>query len=234
MKAPERLFSSDPDLVRLREVLEQDEPPRGASERATERVLASTIASGAPHARPRLSTKSWLVAGVGAPVLVTGALVWRQAPEANPPSPTAAAPAPAARRHSTVTPDEATSSTANALPAEPSIRVDDLPTAPRAVTPPSPAGTTDPLVEELALVERARTALARGRGRECLDATKTYETRFAKSGLFREEVEVMHIEALAMSGERGAARARGLRFLAVYTDTPYVERVRRVLGEAAE
>ncbi|MDF2696470.1 MAG: hypothetical protein K0S65_4853, partial [Labilithrix sp.] len=85
-----------------------------------------------------------------------------------------------------------------------------------------------------ALVERARSALAQGRGRECLEATVGYEKRFAKGGLFREEVEVMHIEALAMSGERATARARGQRFLDVHRDTPYAERMRRVLDQAAE
>jgi len=43
----------------------------------------------------------------------------------------------------------------------------------------------------------------------------------------------MHIEALAMSGERGAAHTRGQRFLGAHPDTPYIERVRRVLDQAA-
>jgi hypothetical protein len=49
-----------------------------------------------------------------------------------------------------------------------------------------------------------------------------------------EEVEVMRIEALAMSGDRAQARARGVRFLERYRETPYAERVRRVLGQAVD
>ena len=57
MKAPERLFATDPDLVRLHDVLEQDEPPYGARDRMTERVLARAAAERAPRPRPRPSAR---------------------------------------------------------------------------------------------------------------------------------------------------------------------------------
>jgi hypothetical protein len=242
MKDPDRLFSSDPDLARLHEVLDRDEAPHGAIERATARILAESASDNASGeggaARPSPSSTPWIFVGLGAMVLVAGVLSWspwRQPTATNPEPLVSARPVPAAPPLASVAADRGSAvGVVDARPAQLSIRVDDLPTASRPAAAPSAAGSADPFLEELALVERARSALARGRGRECLEATAGYERRFAKGGLFREEVEVMHIEALAMSGERAAARARGQRFLDVHRDTPYAERIRRVLDQAAE
>ncbi len=237
MKEPERLFASDPDLTRLHDLLDRDAPPAGAIQRATTRVLADGAPGDpptqAPGARPSASTTPWIVAGLGAAVLVAGALAWwspsGHTPDASPDPLVSASTAPTAAAVV-----EQTAAIVDAPPAHPAIRVDDLPAASRPRAAASPAVSADPFLEELALVERARAALARARGRECLDATVAYEKRFAKSGLFREEVEVMHIEALAMSGESAAARARGQRFLDAHRETPYAERIRRVLAQAGE
>ena len=232
MNEPERLFATDPDLVALHEVLDRDEPPSGAIERAAARLLAESTSVGAPRetGAGRISrSKPWIIGGIGVMSVVALLLVGtslRPAPERKlkPGTSTEVVSAPV---------DVPVPSAMETPPAEPSIHVDDLPPASRPTASPTSARSADPLVEELELVERARAALARGRGRECLEATRRYETRFAKGGLFREEVEVMHIEALALSGERGAAHTRGERFLAAHPDTPYIERVRRVLDQAS-
>jgi len=242
MKEPERLFASDPDLARLQGLLERDGPPRGAIERATARVLAAGASDDTPGqttpARPSASPRPWVIVGIGAAVLVAGALAWspwRQTSGASPESLASTRPAPAAPTASSVADRANGPDDLDRRPAQPAIRVDDLPAAAsRPATAASTSASADPFLEELALVERARAALARSRGRECLDATTAYEKRFAKAGLFREEVEGMHVEARALSGERAAARARGQRFLATHRDTPYAERIRRVIDQAVE
>jgi len=243
MKEPERLFAGDPDLARLQDLLERDGPPHGAIERATARVLAAGASDDAPEqttlARPSASPAPWVIVGFGAAVLVASALAgspWRQTSSgASPESLASTRPPPAAPTASSVADRASGPDDLDPRLAQPAIRVDDLPAAAsRPATAASTAASADPFLEELALVERARAALARSRGRECLDATTAYEKRFAKAGLFREEVEVMHVEALAISGERATARARGQRFLATHRDTPYAERIRRVIDQAGE
>lgn len=234
MKEPERLFTTDPDLARLHEMLDGDEPPPGAVGRTTARLLADGLSPTAASAGagPRSAFKTWIAVGIGAAVVVASALMWppRTQPSANRESLPNAEATPAA---ASLAVDRATAPRdVDERRAEPSIHVDDLPAA--SPPAPSPGGSADPFIEELALVERARAALARGDGRECLEATNRYATRFATRGLLGEEVEVMHIEALAMSGERAAARTRGLRFLDAHPETPYGERLRRVLDHAAE
>jgi hypothetical protein len=246
MKEPERLFASDPELARIRAMLERDGPPEGALDRAARRVLASpTIASSASLATVTsrsASSKLWIVVGLGVLVATGAAVVTRaQSSGEGASTPSAvfegAAPTPGAPGASA---NEAPANEAPTVGAAATMRVEDLPTAspagsapPMAAPPASKAAAHDPFVEELALVEQARAALAKGHGRECLEAVTSYEKRFANGGLFVEEVEVMHIEGLAMSGDHVQARARGTRFLAGHRQTPYGERVRRVLEQAA-
>lgn len=238
MKEPERLFESDPDLARIRAMIDRDGPPAGALDRAAARILAVDSASAA--AGGTSSFKLWLVVGLGVlGVVATGIASVSQMPR----NEQAAAPTFGAGSLSAspaviaLAPEEPRSAPneANTLPGDqqPTVRVEDLPRAVPTTAAPSKAPAADPFLEELALVERARAALANGRGRECLEAVRAYEKRFAK-GVFAEEVDVMRIEALAISGDRAQARARGERFLATHGETPYVERVRRVLDQAVE
>lgn len=231
MKEPERLFASDPDLARIHAMLDRDAPPDGAVERAAKRIVAAevafagaSLAAGAKRVGP--SSKLWIVVGLGA-LAVIGAGVSttvRALRVAAPHAAESSLPAPPATQRAVEEP---------VAPAQ-TIRVEDLPAAPPPSAASSKAPSGDPFLEELALVERARSTLAKGNARECLDAATGYEKRFAKNGLFAEEVEVMRIEALAMSGDRAQARARGVRFLKDHRETPYAERVGRVLEQAAE
>ena len=136
-----------------------------------------------------------------------------KAPEAlNAPAVTAPAPAEPA-------PSEATS-----------IRVDDLP----AATPPPPkpatrAAKSVSFDDELALVESARTALAKGDASGCLTRLDDYEHRIQK-GTFEREVAVMRIEALIARGDTARARSLGEAFLAQSPDSPYANRIRSLLA----
>ncbi len=139
-------------------------------------------------------------------------------------------------------------------------RVEDLPEAPARADGPASAGrasaarvTTDgtpaPTVargtatssaaassgssfhEELALVEAARSALARGDNGACLRALARHDERF-RGGVFADEIAVMHIEALAARGDRARARTLGERFLAHSPDSAYASRIRSILATA--
>lgn len=233
MKEPERLFTSDPELARFRALLDGDMPAAGALARSTARVLDQVSWDDEPGdadaAPPRPSRSPWLVVGLGGLLLVAGVVArspWRSA------APIEAAPVTAA----VTTPAEEprVNHVVDAPPEQPAVRVEDLPTASHPALAPPAAASADPFLEELALVERARGALGQGHGRECLEATRSYDKRFSRNGLFREEVAVMHIEALALSGDRPTARILGLQFLAAHPNTPYTDRIERVLARSAD
>ena len=82
--------------------------------------------------------------------------------------------------------------------------------------------------EQLALLEAARSALARGDSEGCLRTLDRYDERF-RNGLFSDEIAVMRIEALAARGDRARARALGDAFLARSPDSAYASRVRSIL-----
>ncbi len=230
---PERLFACDPELARIRPLLDADRPPDGAAER----VLAK-VESGAAHplARPRISRPGLalsLVAGAAlfavaaselgrtaAPVIPVSAVSVPSAPSSDP------VMLPPARSGSFAS--SAPSSSIPGVHVE-TIRVEDLPRAPAPAT----SSSGDAFELEITLVERARSALARGRGRECLDVAAQYRKRLENKGQFNEEIEVMRIEALAMTGERARARALAALFLEQHGETPYAERLRRVLQSPA-
>lgn len=245
MKDPERLFSSNPELARIRALLESDGPPEAAFDRA-KRVLASSASVSSTTVGPaptsKLASKLWLVAGLGVLVATGVALTtWPRATNDDTSAPSSAsseAPHVVATASAFAPANEAALGSSEAAPT---TRVEDLPTASPSPSPAPSASaradtsaSADAFGDELALVEEIRAALAKGNGRGCLEAVKRYEPRFGKSGIFREEVEVMRIEALAVSGDREQARARGARFLDVHRDTPYVDRVRRVLEQGSE
>jgi len=224
---PERLFSCDPELARIRELLDRDDPPDGAAER----VLAKV---GGP-ARPPEGGRPWsiplklsLLAGVALLALASSEIALTSRPMVVSPGPsvpatpaTSADPAPSA-------PDARNVESARIE----TVRIEDLPRAAARAASPA-ASATDPFVLELALVEQARAALARGRGRECLDVIARYAKSFSDKGQFKEEIEVMRIEALAMTSERAQAHARAARFLEQHGETAYAERLHRVLQETA-
>lgn len=93
---------------------------------------------------------------------------------------------------------------------EPRPRTHERAPTPRA----GDAGAVD-LVEELALVQTARTAIARGNYAGALDATDEHARRFPR-GHLAEERESLAIQALAGLGRGDEARARATKFRAKY------------------
>lgn len=86
--------------------------------------------------------------------------------------------------------------------------------APRAHASPRETGDDD-LAAELAFVQMARTALARGNFSAALDATDQHARKFP-NGHLAEERESLAIQALVGAGRDADARTRAARFRAKY------------------
>ncbi|HEX6271648.1 MAG TPA: outer membrane protein assembly factor BamD [Polyangiaceae bacterium] len=91
-------------------------------------------------------------------------------------------------------------------------------------------GATAPVADirdEIRLLDQARSAVRSGRSSQALRALAKYEQRYPR-GQFRQEVQVLRMEALAQTGERERASALAKRFLAEHPESPHVERVEDV------
>jgi hypothetical protein len=106
------------------------------------------------------------------------------------------------------------------------------------VSPPTPAaprargqGQVAELAAQIALVDAARTALAKGRAERALSIVSDYQTDYP-SGTFRPEVSAIKIEALVKLGRKAEARALAERFVKSYGPGPLAERVSRLGGLA--
>ena len=100
--------------------------------------------------------------------------------------------------------------------------------APTAETPPKSPRSS--LVEELALVDAARTALLRGSLAEA-DAALTSHGKTFPSGLLAEEAAVLRIDVLSRRGDHGGAKRAALAFLATYPSSAHAKRMRSYAGE---
>jgi hypothetical protein len=104
---------------------------------------------------------------------------------------------------------------------------------PEAGAPPGePLPQPDSLAAERALLDPARTALARGDGASALEAVRKHEQRYG-SGKLAEEREAIATQALVLAGRKEEARARGQRFLARYPGSVLAPMVQAAL-EAAQ
>ncbi|MBX3211274.1 MAG: hypothetical protein KF850_04515 [Labilithrix sp.] len=130
--------------------------------------------------------------------------------------------------------------------AMPSTRVEDLPSSRPPPAEPRPAvaagasarapdeAAPGGLAREVALVEEARVALARGDAAAALRALDAHAREFP-SGTLSPEARVLRIEALVRAGgekERSEAHRLGDAFLAAHPSGPHARRVRAVLGRA--
>lgn len=123
-------------------------------------------------------------------------------------------------------------------PLVPTITPGDLPSAePSAARAATPSATAlapaarpvpgDPN-EERALVDTARTALARGRSADALTAIEEHTRRFPR-GRLAEEREALAVQALALTGDRAGALARAARFRRAYPNSIFGSAVDRAV-----
>lgn len=109
--------------------------------------------------------------------------------------------------------------------------IDAKPVAPstaRRTTAAAPSSNT--LMEELSLMDRARQSFAQGAYGDSVRAVNAYETRYPR-GSFVQEAEFIRVRALYEQHDPGAERS-ARAFLTQYPSSPYAPRVRTLVGSA--
>jgi TolA-binding protein len=106
------------------------------------------------------------------------------------------------------------------------LALQDDPTPARAR--PAASGTAD-LREEIRMLDQARAAVRAGEANEALALLAKYNRRYPR-GQFRQEAQVLRVEALKESGHEEAAVKLGKKFVAQHPESPHVERVERATG----
>lgn len=232
---PSRLQDTSPELARVFASLRRNEP--GAE--LVAKILAipehAPLASRPPTGRALPTLARWIVGGICTLAVVGIGAGWiaRRHGVASA-EPMALAPsAHAPEVMALASPDAPSPSNAS---SESTISVNDLPSARGpSVAPPkaSSAGSYadgSTFHEELALVEAARAALARGDAASSLRTLDTYDRRF-QDGALAAEAEITRIEALAAGGRRDEGRRLAERFLQKNGASPYGARVRAMLAK---
>lgn len=94
-----------------------------------------------------------------------------------------------------------------------------------------PAPSADPrtLSAEVALLDEAREALAKGDANGTLQRLDQFDRRFAPA-LLEPEAQVLRVEALMRRGSTEDARRQGAAFLAAHPESPHAARVRSLIG----
>ena len=153
-------------------------------------------------------------------------------PTAAAPSTAAAAPGAVEARpleHASVpaAPEPATSVVSAAPLANSAVKQRRAVASPRAGD--APPEDAEHLAQEVALVDRARGALARGDAARALAALDDYEARFTRRK-FAPEALYLRMEALLRAGHSDAARGVAEKLAKSYPTSPHAARARQVLG----
>ncbi len=214
--------------------------PGGGSPQGSPAGSGAAPNGAAPAAAPHVGVSALLVKAalavlaVGALVLAGRALFQHESAPASPPeAPLTALPTPASPEPSAAAaapPALAAPTSPEAAPALPShapLLPHSSKAAPRA--PVTPSSSASDASEESRVVAAARDALHSGNTAAALSLLTSAQQRFG-SGVLGQEREALTIEALAKSGQRGAARARGEAFLKSYANSPYAARIRSLIG----
>jgi TolA-binding protein len=117
--------------------------------------------------------------------------------------------------------------------AAPPGTVIELPAAPAVRHAPARTVTAAPssIGRQVAALDRARAALDQGDAPRAGRLVDEYEAAYP-AGEFRQEADVLRIEALVREGKSEDAARAGRRFLATYPQSPHDARVRSLLGYA--
>ncbi len=209
---------------------ERDRPAAGAE--AADRVWSGVQArlEGAPPPASVPATSGWgplsLVVGAGiVAALVGGGWALSQPRQGDerfepiPPPPSVVVESPAVVSLRAELPGE---------PAEPEAPVAGAEPKPVAVAAKVNQGS---VADELALIERARTALDSGRAGAALGVLRTHRKQFPK-GAFVEEASALRASALCKSGREDAAEKAAAKFLRRYPKSVHAGRVSACRDEA--
>lgn len=142
-----------------------------------------------------------------------------------------AAPAPAQVKDANDANDANDAKVTNVAPAAPAA-VEASARAEAARRRASAGAPRSTLTEEIALLDRAREAIARGSASSALAALDEHDRSFPGAAL-GPEATVLRVEALSLRGDRAAATRLGRAFLAVHPESPHASRLRSLLGASA-
>jgi hypothetical protein len=207
----------------------------GASHRTRAATLAALgLSRGAPRRR-----RPWFLTFAAAAAMVAvvsgGAVAalryqssWRAQRTVPPSVPTFTAAAPVARAARAV----ANAKPVSAPPPEPVETVAPPPVEVPAPPPPPrrSAPSRAPLAGELAVLDAATAAVAAGNSQRGLTLLDAYAKDYPR-GRLGVEAEVLRIDALAQSGQKGAAASAAQRFLQRHPDSVLAVRARRYLHD---
>jgi hypothetical protein len=192
-----------------------------AARLGTAALLLPEAAGAAPKALavwPKLAT---VAASVSAGIAAIGATYWLTQTAA---TPTEAPVKPPAVAAPVVT---------HAPPPATSVESDDVPPSALApepvVTTPRKAATVDPLVEEVAILSKATSALRAGNPAEGLRLLEEHQRKFPK-GRLAEERRAARIQALCALGKLSAAEAELARLAQSSPRSPHLARAQRACG----
>ncbi|MDF2694280.1 MAG: hypothetical protein K0S65_2663 [Labilithrix sp.] len=247
-----------PDVAELLRSAELDTPavPKERQERVIAAIVAApaaitvaTAAASGMSGRLDLLARiaKWAAPALG--IIVAAALAFSSRSAEHPASTPAAGGPEATGTAATAVPTERGTASSSATPApsapEPSMRVEDLPSAAnsapaaRARTDSSlrpsgsgrvPESPTAPSIDaEIAAIDTARGALTAGRANEALSRVQSYRSTFA-SPHFADEADALEVQALAALGRTTEARQKAEQFLAAHAQSPYAQRVRSAVG----
>lgn len=93
-----------------------------------------------------------------------------------------------------------------------------------------PVSPEDALKAEVALIDRARAALARGDTSEALMLLARHQKQYP-SGALTPEAFVLELTTLERAGRGDVARARARAWLATHPDGDYADRIRKIVAE---
>lgn len=204
-------------------------PPRPNGATAGQVGLATKLVVLAVVGGAAVAGAAWLRHRHPTPVSVTSAVERAQVvvPVAAPAARAAAAPVPVEEVAAAAAAPVAERERPRHVPARRALRV--APPEP-PVEAPVAAST---LSAEVAALERAHAALAAQDAEAALLALDRYRTKFPAGRLASEET-VLRVQALLARGDAEAATALADGFSAAHPDSPYVDRVRDLLHEAAK
>lgn len=233
-------FLDDPNAPSIAELLRSadlDVPPRSRTKQ--DRLLAAAATSLSFETASRLGPAAYAMShartiGVASVVVIAvlaGVFARSQGGRSTPAA--VAAHATTSETARAVAEIAAPPANEQAPSSTPSLRVDELPSAPAPSQPEGGGHTlhrpTTSVADELSLIDAARGALARGTPRVTLARVADYRAAFRQPH-FADEADALEVSALAALGDRAAARAKAERFGAVHPNSPYLERVRSAVG----
>jgi hypothetical protein len=201
----------------------RDERPSPELQR---RMRQGLVVAGATAAS-KVAVAGWLkvaVAGAVAASLGAGVSVWQH--RSSPPQ---------AQAVVTSAPPSQAAPVAPLAQVEPA-REQAAPAEVAAVEPVAPITRARPLAsaagdlrEEIRLLDEVRSKVRAGAYEQALKLLGKYDRRFPR-GQFRQEAQVLRVEALGRSGKQDAALVLGKKFVTEHPESPHVERVESVTG----